>query len=337
MIARKKYRCTITTILLWALASFVLYFSCSGSEDNPLVGPIGGEDVIPPQKPALPSLTSVGNGEIHIIWANSSENDIGGYKLYRAENEDLPGNYNVIYDSTATSYKDLYLEYETTYFYRVSAYDLTGNESEKSDPVSGTPRNITPPATPKNVTVLAQNITDPFIQITWDKNTESDLSGYKIYRAERIDFSIGPASFVDSTVNTFYTDPEIFVDTVYYYKLTSIDKGGMESINPSFPESDVALPTPNLLSPVNDQSVAPNPTLTWEPVSKTNLYKVFIQTTSQGGEFWSRTVDKAQTSLQYNGSTVLESGRFYFWKVATITKDSLSLNSFSSPARFRIQ
>lgn len=318
------------------LAVSILLF-CSDSGENPLVGPIDGDDVTPPAKPSLPSLTSVGNAEIHISWTANSEDDLAGYKLYRAENQDLPENYVSIFDSTVTEFQDKFLEYETTYFYRVSAYDISTNESELSNPVAGTPRNITPPVSPQNVSVLAQNIVEPIFQIIWDKNTESDLYGYKVYRGFSIEFLTNAETFLDSTVNNFYTDTSVFADTVYYYKITAVDKGGMESILPSFPVSDVALLPPTLVSPINDQTVSPTPTLTWNQVNNTNKYKVFIQTTVQGGEIWNQTVDKTQNSVVYNGSTALESGKVYFWKVATISKDSLALNSFSIPASFRIQ
>jgi len=323
-------------LLFFILQSSILLY-CSDSDENPLVGPIGGDDVTPPATPSLPSLTSVGNAEIHISWTANSEDDLAGYKLYRAENQDLPENYAVIFDSSETTFQDKFLEYETTYFYRVSAYDISANESELSNPVSGTPRNITPPATPQNVSVLAQNIEAPIFQINWNKNTESDLYGYKIYRGSSIDFLTNAETFIDSTVNNFYSDTNVSADTVLYYKITAVDKGGMESILPSFPESDVALLSPILISPINEQSVSSTPTFTWNQVNNTNLYKVFIQTTFQGGEFWNQSVDKTQNSVAYNGTTVLESGRVYFWKVATISKDSISLNSFSITASFRIQ
>ena len=332
-IQRSKY--------FYFLFSFILavsiLLSCSDNGENPLVGPINGDDVTPPAKPSLPSLTSVGNAEIHISWTANSEDDLAGYKLYRAENQDLPENYVAIFDSTVTEFQDKFLEYETTYFYRVSAYDKSTNESELSNPVAGTPRNITPPASPQNVSVFAQNIVEPIFQIIWDKNTESDLSGYKVYRGFTIDFLTNTVTFLDSTVNNFYTDTNVFADTVYYYKITAVDKGGMESILPSFPESDVALLSPTLVSPLNGQTVSPTPTLTWNQVNNTNMYKVFIQTTIQGGEIWNQTVDKTQNSVTYNGSTALETGRLYFWKVATISKDSVALNSFSITASFRIQ
>jgi len=270
-------------LLLIIVVSSLLLF-CSNSNDNPLVGPNDdGDDVTPPAIPSLPSLTSVGNAEIHIAWTANSEDDLAGYKLYRAENQDLPENYSVIFDSLETTFQDKFLEYETTYYYKVSAYDISTNESELSNPVSGTPRNITPPATPQNVAVFAHNIEGPIFQINWNNNTESDLYGYKIYRGLSIDFLTNAETFLDSTPNNFYSDTNVLADTVLFYKITAIDKGGMESILPSFPESDVALLSPILVSPINEQSVSATPTLTWNPVNNTNFYKVFMQTTIQGG------------------------------------------------------
>ncbi|KPK92494.1 hypothetical protein AMJ80_06600 [bacterium SM23_31] len=314
--------------------SIFLIFTCSKEKENPLVGPV--DDESPPSKPATPVLTNIGNGEIPISWSPNPENDIAGYRLYRTENSDILENYQVIFDSTITEYIDKGLDYATKYYYRVAAYDFSTNESPISDPVFGTPYNTLPPGIPQNVFVVARNISFPEFEITWNPNNESDLQGYKIYRGKEFNFPWDESTLLDSTAYSFYSDIYVFMDTVYYYKITAYDKGGLES-QPSNPESDVALSPPALLSPINDEFASSLPTFSWDPVDNTVQYKVFLQTSSQGGEIWSITVDNTQTSVQYTGTTALESGRLYYWKVATITKDPIGMNSFSNIQRFRVQ
>jgi len=315
------------------MSGIFLIFTCSKNKENPLVGPV--DDMTTPSKPATPNTTSVGDGEIHLNWLPNTENDLAGYRLYRAENEDILENYILIYDSTQTSYKDINLDYTTTYFYRVSAYDLSGNESLFSDPVWRTPFNISPPDIPQNLSVKAQNIGAPIIEISWDANIESDVRGYKIFRGTEYNFPADETTLLDSTVNNFYTDTNVFIDTVYYYKLSAFDKGGEESL-PTAPEWDAALSPPMLLFPIDNEIVSSPPTFSWSPVNNAVEYKVFVQTSSVGDEIWSMTVDNTQTTLEYSGSTVLESGTTYYWKVATITKQT-ALNSFSNIESFRIQ
>lgn len=305
--------------------------ACSDSSDNPLVGQ--GTDQIAPSIPGNLTFISVGNGEIHLTWDSVPEADVAGYRLYRTENEDTPANYVMIFDSLDTEYIDLNLEYTTRYYYRVSAYDLSGNESEQSDAVQGMPQNTQPPGRPAGLAVNAYNIESPVIRLFWSANTETDLRGYNIYRGT----TAGTVTqLIDSTLNIFYDDTTIEIDTVYYYKITAYDRGGEESA-PTDPESDAALSPPEPTAPIGGVSVDAPPIFAWAKVPNAEQYKVFAQTTSLAGEFWTALVHKDSSTVQYDGSTVLDPGKLYYWKVATITKDTTGLNSISSTESFRIK
>ncbi|MCP4724446.1 MAG: hypothetical protein GY863_05405 [bacterium] len=316
------------SIKIAALVLFSLFiFSCSDTDSNPLIG--NDNDITPPEMPTGLQLPVVDNGEIFVQWSQNSEIDLMGYRLYRAEDEDRIENYQLIYDSTSVVYTDRDLDYETTYIYRVSAYDHSGNESPWSQAVEGTPLNTRSPEIPENLVVIGQNIGSPFFHLTWDENPESDVAGYKIYRGEEFNFLADASSLIDSTLDPSYIDQSISVDIVYYYKITAYDLGGRESPKTE-PESDVALSPPVLTGPIDDNNVSATPTFTWNAVPNTVQYKIILQTSIAAGEIWVRTLESDQTSITYDGSFELESGNTYFWKVATITKDPLRLNSISN-------
>ncbi|MFC1514150.1 fibronectin type III domain-containing protein [candidate division KSB1 bacterium] len=320
------------TLLLIICTLFAWY--CTSDDNESLVGPI--DDKTAPSKPVRPSLTSVGNGEIVITWEANPESDVAGYNIYRTTGSDDINSYTNIADTTGTSYKDIGLEYTTSYFYRITAYDITLNESEKSEAVTGIPLNTLPPDSPVNVAAVGRNLIFPEIEITWDKNTESDIAGYKIYRGDVSTFAVDASSLIDSVSVNIFIDADVGLDTLYYYKITAFDKGGIQSI-PSIAQSDAALSPVSLISPLNNITVSATPTFSWNSINHVFQYKVFIQTSTQGGEIWNKTVDNSETTVVYDGSTALESGRTYYWKVATITKDPLSLNSFSAIQSFKIQ
>ena len=68
-----------------------------------------------------------------MTWAANSEADLAGYKLYVGTTS---GIYNQIIDAgMVTSYK-MTLPKGVTYFFSITAYDNSGNESSRSTEVS---------------------------------------------------------------------------------------------------------------------------------------------------------------------------------------------------------
>ena len=74
---------------------------------------------------------------IHIEWDANAEEDLAGYKIYRATGSvSYQPIGNVI--KTVTFYEDSDIKLETRYHYRVTAFDEEENESTMSEPVSYT-------------------------------------------------------------------------------------------------------------------------------------------------------------------------------------------------------
>ncbi len=70
----------------------------------------------------------------HLAWDANSENDLAGYKVYRGP---ASGSYDMVKDvGNVVAYSDSNLNDNTTYYYAVTAYDFSGNESAKSAEVS---------------------------------------------------------------------------------------------------------------------------------------------------------------------------------------------------------
>jgi hypothetical protein len=64
--------------------------------------------------------------------------DASTYRVYRADSSGNYGPYFELVAASGTSYTDTGLSPGTTYSYRVSAYNNSGGESERSSPVSAT-------------------------------------------------------------------------------------------------------------------------------------------------------------------------------------------------------
>lgn len=119
--------------------------SGSGGSDTP-------DDTTPPSAPGGIDGES-GDEIIELSWSANSEDDLEGYNLYRSR-ESFSSNSSMdpVNGSdllTETGYSDQEVENGTTYYYRLTAIDDSGNESSLSSQVKVTPFSD-PPGRPKN-------------------------------------------------------------------------------------------------------------------------------------------------------------------------------------------
>lgn len=89
------------------------------------------------------NVTAMGEfGYVALNWNQSSEADIAGYNIYRAESEQ--GQYCLLAGNVRTlNYYDTKVEQGKTYYYVLAATDVAQNESEKSEEVYATSKRDT--------------------------------------------------------------------------------------------------------------------------------------------------------------------------------------------------
>jgi hypothetical protein len=108
-------------------------------DDSPAIRIIA-HDIFPPAVPAGLQAVYSGEGQklfVDVIWAPATEADLAGYNVYRRDADSAPAKLNsdlvkspAYRDNTVTSGK--------TYQYSVSAMDIRGNESARSEEASET-------------------------------------------------------------------------------------------------------------------------------------------------------------------------------------------------------
>jgi|GEM_PF-788549 len=117
-----------------------------------------------------------------------------------------------------------------TYHFRVRSRDFAGNEGISSEYQFMTPAG-TAPAKPVNFKV-APSIEMERLVISWTSNTEADLAGYNLYRAESLSgpFTRVNANPIPSTASmTSYRDDGLKIGMKYYYQVKAIDTARNES------------------------------------------------------------------------------------------------------------
>ncbi len=103
-------------------------------DDTPIVK-VFADDVFPPGVPSGLQAVFSGVGQkpfVDLLWSPSTDSDLAGYNIYRHEEGGQAVKLNSEPVKTP-AYKDESVQTGKQYFYAVSAVDLRGNESERSE------------------------------------------------------------------------------------------------------------------------------------------------------------------------------------------------------------
>lgn len=310
---------------------FILFLSCSRES---LVEPI--DDGKPPAIPTNLQVFGAHDGEIGIEWDKNTESNIAGYKIYRSINH--PDNFIFLTEINDNYFIDEHLEYDSTYYYKISVLNSFGHESSMTDFVYAKPINFYSPLSPNNVRINARNWpSTPTILLYWDSPWDTDIKGYYIYRSTTEIFDADTLHYLDYTQLTSYSDNKnIMPLTKYYYKIKAVDKGYLTSPS-TFVISDVVLNSPTLIFPSNNSTIHELKEFRFKTVSLPAKYKLVIQSNDVYGtvkefDFSSELADQ---EIIVDASTVqLESSKAYTWRVFTYTSSEIDPNSFSESFTF---
>ncbi|UIX32233.1 fibronectin type III domain-containing protein [Streptomyces sp. GQFP] len=111
------------------------------------------------------------------------------YVVYRAPEvyqsaKYVPGTYTKLGGTTELTYRDASAVERAGYFYVVTAVDAAGNESARSEAVSGRLQDDVPPPA---VTGLTVTPTEYGFELDWDANPAEDLTWYRLYQGVMAD------------------------------------------------------------------------------------------------------------------------------------------------------
>lgn len=308
---------------------------------------IGPRDRTPPATPSNFTLLGGGDGQARLRWDANQEPDFKHYAVYRTTDVNQP--FESIAQLTANEFVDQFLSYDTTYYYRITAIDYAGNESDPTDYIDVLPINISSPSRPQSLQVHGHNqpvLRDVAMYLNWKPNEEGDLRRYYVYRSTTEDFAPSDSTLMDSTQIASYRDTHAQIGVRYHYRVQAVDNGGKRSI-PSTPANDLILEQVRLISPGNGVTVTGPFELRWQQVPEAKAYRVFVTKSPLTQEVWrSELLSENITKIGYLGSP-LQSGRSYYWWVAAYsygeTMDESGhpiepeLNSQSDYARFVVR
>jgi hypothetical protein len=127
---------TTTTETDTISASVTLSGLAAGTYNAIITVTAPGSTNSPRQIPVSLTLSVTAAGMANLTWNASTESDLTGYKVYRGTASGTYGAPLTTLPKTMTSYTTTGLQTGTTYFFVITAYDSSGNESTFSNEVS---------------------------------------------------------------------------------------------------------------------------------------------------------------------------------------------------------
>ncbi|MFB9273778.1 glycoside hydrolase family 9 protein [Cohnella cellulosilytica] len=174
----------------------------------------GFVDTVPPGAPTGLTAFVVSSGRIDLEWTPPADNvGVTGYLIYRDGVE--------VGQSAGVSYQDANLAPDTTYLYKVKAFDAASNLSAESAGIAATTKelDVEAPSAPEDLT--ATSLSSSRIRLDWSASTDNEgVAGYRVLRN---------GIEIATTTDTSYLDTWLGAATSYSYKVRAFDADGNES------------------------------------------------------------------------------------------------------------
>ena len=183
-----------------------------------------GVDRTPPRAPGMGQVEYTDDGNLHISWdySNPGESLLGVNLLY---SYDLDKPFYLLNQEYLEEGAQRYTHEKPnpflSHFYKIEAVDTAGNIAT-SIPFKGYIIDTIPPAQPQGLTAVAD--TNGLVFMSWDKNPEPDVIGYKIFFANDLSHEFGlktghaveATRYLDTIALNSFTE-------VAYYKIMAVD------------------------------------------------------------------------------------------------------------------
>ena len=171
---------------------------------------------IPPPIPTNITMTPLDN-EIMINWDDSTADDIANYKVYEF------GTNALLATVTSSQFNQTGLENTVEKCYQISAVDIHGNESQKSQKNCAAPIDIIPPFDVSNIQTVGS--TEYNYTFSWEKIPGQDTKYFKIYKNGTLASTV---NYVAGQDQYEYTATSLTPGIVYNYQVNPVDDDGNE-------------------------------------------------------------------------------------------------------------
>ncbi len=250
------------------------YYRVSASGEGFISSPLSNEESATPQGDTntVETPTNVdaepGDGTVTLSWESKAPK----FKVYWATTAGVTTSSTMIDNITKAGYLHDSLTNGTTYYYRVSALDTAGNESDLSAEVNATPGEITLEP-PENFTAAPG---DGNVTLTWEKSTGAER--YTIYW-DTVTGVSEQSTAIDSITEFTYTHSGLTNGKKYFYKISAQNADTTSALSKEVsttPDTNITLDPPKLTATKGNAQVL----LSWNEVVGAAKHTIFWATNS---------------------------------------------------------
>jgi len=269
------------------------------------------QDITPPTSPTSLIFSAKGGTFNNLTWTASPSTDVQGYEIY-VNNTNSITQFHHLANTTNTYYNHTGLAQETTFLYKVRAFDEVPLFSLFSNTISTKTLDITPPDPPTSL--ILNNLGGTFIHLTWTGSSSVDLQGYEIF----INDTSSSSSYhlLTTVTTTNYNHTGVLEKTRYYYKVRAFDEVPLySSFSNTISVKTLDITPPNQPTGLNVIDVYGHAVkLTWNANLETDLngYSIFINDTNAGsGGPYIKKVSVISSATEYTITGLVEETIYY--------------------------
>ncbi|MFX4263269.1 stalk domain-containing protein [Pelotomaculum propionicicum] len=260
-----------------------------------------------PSAPSGLAASAVSSSEIELTWEDNSDNETG----FIIERKKSGSAYTRVAEvgEDSTTYTCSGLSVDTKYYFRLRAYNDTG-DSDYSNEAGATTLDV-PPDAPSRL--VAGTLSTSKIKLTWEDNSDNEV-GFKIER-KKSGGSYSQIAEVDEGV-TSYTNSGLPDNTEYYYRVRAYNYAGDSPYSNTV--SSTTGNVPDAPSDLEEEGVTSSSIkLTWEDNSDDEIGFKIERKTSGGDYIQIGVVGEDITTITNWG---LKSDTKYYYRVRAYNK-----------------
>ena len=286
---------------------------------QPLAVETNPSPATPPEPPSNLEAEALSSNRIQLTWTDNSDNEEGFTLMWSTDGATFETLETT--DANIQEYTHAGLTAQTTYYYKVSAFNATGTSDESPVAEAQTLLEpVVPPIPPENLTY--SDLFSKSVRLSWSDMSE-DEEGFRLERSQSSEFNLVDAITLDPDMTT-YQDINLLPSTDYYYRIVAFNAAGDSDFSYTLelrtPDDVVELPAPTSLE--LQEATVSSIRMRWQHHSD-NEDGFYVEFSTDGGQTFTPAGTTAANVTTYT-HTGLDPDTTYSYRINAYRGDQIS-------------